>query len=681
MRYVNLGKTGLRVSRICLGMMSYGKHESREWALEEHDAEPIVRRAVEGGITFFDTADVYNGGQSEVITGRLLRKLFGMREEYVVATKVHGQTMPGENGRGLSRKHIMASIDASLERLGLDYVDLYQIHRWDPRTPIEETMDALHDVVRAGKARYIGASSMFAWQFAKAQSVAADAVRLDAEPLQPALPRGGARDDPAVHRPGRRRDPVEPARPRHARRQPDARGREADGASQHRRFGDTLYKPEIDFAVVDRAAEVAADARRADRAGRARVAASKARRDRADRGGDQARSPGGRARRRRAALSDEEIAGSRSRTSRTRSRVTPRAPSVAASQAITVDAGGRELRVSNPDREIFPATERSAAVTKLEIVEYYLAVGDGIMRALEGRPTTLERWPKGVHPGIVLSTRERGGGDAFYQKRIPKGAPEYVQTAQIAFPSGRHADEVCPTEIAVVGWAAQMGTITFHPWPVRREDVDHPDELRLDLDPQPGTDFADAVSAAGEARTLLAELGYTGFPKTSGGRGIHIYVRLEPRWTFTDVRHAAIAFGRALERRLPDRVTTSWWKEERGERIFVDYNQNARDRTIASAYSIRAKPGAPVSAPLDWDELAAVAPEDFTVATMPARFKEVGDRHAAINDVAHSLQPLLDLYQADAERGQGDMPYPPDYPKMPGEPKRVQPSRDRDRPR
>ena len=223
MDYVNLGRTGLRVSRVCLGMMSYGQHESREWALDEKDAEPIVRRAVEGGITFFDTADVYNGGASEVITGRLLRKLFAMREEYVVATKVHGQTMPGENGRGLSRKHIMASIDASLKRLELDYVDLYQIHRWDPRTPIDETMDALHDVVRAGKTRYLGASSMYAWQFAKAQSIAIDTVRLDAEPLQPRLPRGGAGDDPAVHRPGGRRDPVEPAGARSARRQPHAR--------------------------------------------------------------------------------------------------------------------------------------------------------------------------------------------------------------------------------------------------------------------------------------------------------------------------------------------------------------------------------------------------------------------------------------------------------------------------
>ena len=272
---------------------------------------------------------------------------------------------------------------------------------------------------------------------------------------------------------------------------------------------------------------------------------------------------------------------------------------MAKSDATIVDAGGRDLRVTSADRVIFPATERTPEVTKLDVVNYYLAVEDGIMRALARRPTTLERWPKGVHPGIVVSTRESRGGDAFFQKRVPKGAPDYLETARIQFPSGRHADEICPTEVAVVGWAAQMGTITFHPWPVRADDVDHPDELRLDLDPQPGTDFADAVRVAAEARTLLADLGYTGYPKTSGGRGVHIYVRIEPRWTFTDVRHAAIAFGRELERRLPGEVTTKWWKEERGERIFIDYNQNARDRTIASAYSVRPKPGAPVSAPLD----------------------------------------------------------------------------------
>jgi DNA ligase D-like protein (predicted polymerase) len=301
------------------------------------------------------------------------------------------------------------------------------------------------------------------------------------------------------------------------------------------------------------------------------------------------------------------------------------------------------------------------------------------MRALRERPTTLERWPKGVHDDIVVATRQSRGGDAFYQKRVPKGAPEWVETARIEFPSGRHADEIAPTELAVVVWCAHMGTLTFHPWPVRRADVDHPDELRLDLDPQPGTDFDDAVEVAAEARKLLDELGYRGFPKTSGGRGIHIYVRIEPRWTFTDVRHSAIAFGRELSSRMPERVTTNWWKEERGEKVFVDYNQNARDRTIASPYSVRPKPGAPVSAPLEWEELPEVQPEDFNVESMPARFAAVGDRFAEIDDVHHSLEPLLEMYERDEAEGDGDMPYPPDYPKMPGEPKRVQPSRDRDR--
>jgi len=339
--------------------------------------------------------------------------------------------------------------------------------------------------------------------------------------------------------------------------------------------------------------------------------------------------------------------------------------------AAEVEADGVAVRVTSPDRVIFPPD-----VTKLQVVEYYVSVGPGILRALRERPVTLERWPKGVHPGMVLATRERpNDGDGFYQKRVMKGAPDYVQTVRITFPSGRHADEICPTQLADVAWAAQMGTITFHPWPVRRADVDHPDELRIDLDPQPGTDFDDAASLAATARELLSDLGMTGFPKTSGGRGVHIYVRIEPRWTFTDVRHAAIAFGRELEKRRPGEVTTKWWKEERGTRVFVDYNQNARDRTIASAYSIRSKPGGPVSAPLDWDELPDVQPEDFTVATMPARFAAVGDKHERIDDAAYSLEPLLELYET---QGADDMPYPPDYPKMPGEPKRVQPSRDTD---
>jgi 1-deoxyxylulose-5-phosphate synthase len=257
MEYVNLGRTGLRVSRVCLGMMSYGKHESREWALEEKDAAPIVRRAVEGGITFFDTADVYNGGQSEVITGRLLRKLFGMREEYVVATKVHGETMPGENGRGLSRKHIMASIDASLKRLELDYVDLYQIHRWDYRTPIDETMDALHDIVRAGKARYLGASSMYAWQFAKAQSIAVTPFvsmqnhynliyrEEEREMIPQCLDQGVG---------------VIPWSPLARGLLAGNRTREGERLTTRAntdRFGDMLYRPEIDFDVVERANQVA----------------------------------------------------------------------------------------------------------------------------------------------------------------------------------------------------------------------------------------------------------------------------------------------------------------------------------------------------------------------------------------------------------------------------------------
>src|SRR5690348_8216240 len=330
--------------------------------------------------------------------------------------------------------------------------------------------------------------------------------------------------------------------------------------------------------------------------------------------------------------------------------------------AAEVVAGDRAVRVSSPDRVIYEATERTPEITKLMVAQYFASVDDGLMRALRDRPTALERWTSGVRPGMRLATGPQDkDADAFYQKRVPKGAPDYVETVQVTFPSGRTADEICPTEIAVPVWCAHMGTLVFHPWPVRRADVDHPDELRIDLDPQPGTDFDNAASLAATARELLHDLGMTGFPKTSGGRGVHIYVRIEPRWTFTDVRHAAIAFGRELEKRRPGEVTTKWWKEERGERVFVDYNQNARDRTIASAYSIRPKPGAPVSAPVTWDELPGVKPEDFTVSTMPARFAEVGDLHAAIDDVHHSLQPLLDMYDKDEA---GDMPYPPDYPKM-----------------
>lgn len=342
-----------------------------------------------------------------------------------------------------------------------------------------------------------------------------------------------------------------------------------------------------------------------------------------------------------------------------------------ASPFVELQVGERLVKVTNPDKIYFAGP----GITKREMVEYYLSVGDGILRALRDRPTTLERWPGGVFEGAKQATRADPHGDAFYQKRVPKGAPDWVVTAEIKFPSGRTADEICPTELATVAYCANLGTITFHPWPVRRSDVEAPDELRIDLDPQPGTDFADAVEVAGCAREVLDELGWVGFPKTSGGRGIHIYIRIQPRWTFTHVRHAAIAFGRELERRMPGRVTTKWWKEERGETVFVDYNQNARDRTIASAYSIRPNQKATVSTPVEWDELPEVTPDQFTVRTVPARFAERGDLHAAIDDVAHDLTPLLEWYERDEGQGLSDMPYPPEYPKMAGEPKRVQPSR------
>jgi DNA ligase D len=344
----------------------------------------------------------------------------------------------------------------------------------------------------------------------------------------------------------------------------------------------------------------------------------------------------------------------------------------AKSPAVELEVGERIVRISNPDKPYFP----EVGLKKLDVVNYYVSVGDGILRALRDRPTTMERWPDGVHPGVKQATREDPHGDAFFQKRVPKGAPDYVRTARIAFPSGRTADEVAPHELAVVAWAAQLGTITFHPWPVRASDVDRPDELRIDLDPQPGTDFADAVRVSAVVREVVEELGWVSFPKTSGGRGVHIFTRIEPRWTFTEVRRATIALAREIERRMPDLVTTKWWKEERGEKVFVDYNQMARDRTIASAYSVRPNPRATVSAPLTWDELTEVRPDDFTVMTMPARFAERGDLWSAIDDEAHDITPLLEWADRDErDDGIGDMPYPPDYPKMPGEPLRVQPSR------
>ncbi|MEW1907377.1 non-homologous end-joining DNA ligase [Kitasatospora sp. NPDC085895] len=327
-----------------------------------------------------------------------------------------------------------------------------------------------------------------------------------------------------------------------------------------------------------------------------------------------------------------------------------------ASTAVELEVDGRSVRLSNPDKVYYPAR----GFTKRDVAEYYLAVAPGVLRGLRDRPTTLQRFPDGVE------------GEFFYQKRAPRGLPEWLPTSRIVFPSGRSADEVCPNEPAAVLWAANLGCLTFHPWPVRRADTEHPDELRIDLDPQPGTDFHDAVTAAHELRVLLEELGLRGWPKTSGGRGLHVYVPVEPRWTFTDCRHAVIALGRELERRMPGRVTTAWWKEERGDRIFVDYNQMARDRTIASPYSLRARPGATASTPLRWEEIDDVVPQDFDLRTVPARFAELGDLHAEMDDFAFGLDPVLELF---AQQDAVDLPYPPDHPKMPGEPMRVQPSR------
>jgi DNA ligase D len=322
--------------------------------------------------------------------------------------------------------------------------------------------------------------------------------------------------------------------------------------------------------------------------------------------------------------------------------------------------GQRTVRISNPDRVYFP--ERGE--TKLDLARYYLSVGEGIVRALRERPCMLHRYPEGV------------AGEKIYQKRLPKGAPEWVETAQVSFPSGRVADELCVTELASVIWAVQMSTVEFHPWHTRRADVEKPDELRIDLDPQPGTGFAEAKQVAAVVHEVLTELGAVGWPKTSGSKGVHIYVRIEPRFGFREVRRAALAFAREVERRVPHLVTTAWWKEERGAQIFVDYNQNAKDRTIASAYSVRGFPHGPVSAPVTWEELPDVEMADFTIATMPERFAQLGDVHAGIDDAVWDIEPLLDWADRDErERGLGDAPYPPNFPKQAGEPPRVAPSK------
>jgi DNA ligase D-like protein (predicted polymerase) len=322
----------------------------------------------------------------------------------------------------------------------------------------------------------------------------------------------------------------------------------------------------------------------------------------------------------------------------------------------------------------------AAGGTKRHLVEYFRAMataevppgGDGeavppLLRALRNRPTYLQRFPDGI------------SGDDIYQKRLPaKGVPDYVPSCQVTFPSGRKADALLVRAAPEIVWAGQMGCVTFHPLHTRCADTDHPDEFRIDLDPQPGTGFKEARELAGEViRPLLEELGYTAFPKTSGGRGVHVYVRIQPRWSFLEVRRAVIALAREAERRAGGRLTTAWWKEERGTAVFIDFNQNARDRTIASAYSVRKTPRATVSAPLTWAELADADPDDLTIATVPGLVAQRGDPMAALDDVAHDLSAALELATRDEADGLPGMPYPPNYPKMPDEPKRVRPSRAR----
>jgi len=308
--------------------------------------------------------------------------------------------------------------------------------------------------------------------------------------------------------------------------------------------------------------------------------------------------------------------------------------------AVELTVGLRTVRISNPDRVYFPARGE----TKLDLARYYLSVGDGIVRALRERPTMMHRFPEGV------------AGEKVHQKRLPRGAPDWVETVRVGFPRyNRYADELCVTELAAVIWAVQMSTVEFHPWNSRRADTERPDEWRIDLDPMPQCGFERVRRVAQVAREVLDELGAVGWPKTSGGSGLHIYVRIEPRWGFHDVRRAALAFAREVERRAPAEVTTTWWRKDRDPgAVFVDYNQNARDHTIASAYSVRGVPEATVSAPITWDEVDDAAPGDFTIATVPARFAALGDLHAGIDGRAYSLETLLEWAVRDEREGGTD---------------------------
>jgi len=330
----------------------------------------------------------------------------------------------------------------------------------------------------------------------------------------------------------------------------------------------------------------------------------------------------------------------------------------AATERHLLSIAGREVIVTNPRKVLFPA----AGYSKLDVALYYVTVAEGALRAAGGRPNMLVRYPNGI------------GASHFYQKRVPTSRPDWIDVATIQFPSGRTAEEIVPRDAASLVWMANLGCLELHPHPVRADDLSHPDELRIDLDPVPGVKFRQVRDVAAVVHDVLDEFALTGWPKTSGSRGIHINVRIQPRWSFDDVRRAALALAREVERRVPEVATTAWWKEER-RGVFLDYNQNAKDRTVAAAYSIRPKPHAPVSAPLSWPEVADAEPEDFTLKTMRDRFKKIGDRHREIDAHAGTLESLLELSARQARAGQGEAPWPPHYKKQRDEPERVTPSR------
>jgi bifunctional non-homologous end joining protein LigD len=327
---------------------------------------------------------------------------------------------------------------------------------------------------------------------------------------------------------------------------------------------------------------------------------------------------------------------------------------------IALSVAGRDVAISNPQKVLFP----EAGITKLDLAHYYLSVADGALRGAGGRPNVLVRYPNGV------------GGEFFFQKRAPAARPTWIEVVELSFPSGRRAEEVVPRDAATLLWMANLACLELHPHPVRAEDLNHPDELRIDLDPVPGVEWSQVRTVAQEVRGALADVGLVGWPKTSGSRGMHVIVRVERRWTFDQVRRAALAMARDVERRVPQLATSKWWKEER-HGVFLDYNQNAKDRTVASAYSVRPTADARVSAPLEWDEIAECDPRDFTLRSMPQRFATIGDRHAEIDRHAGSLEALLELSARQEREGLGDAPWPPHYRKQAGEEPRVAPSKRR----